>query len=338
MAESDGRLNYRRVRSSASRVTETESESRSEPAKCEHCGGESPAGSRFCANCGHALAKIQDCPQCHAHITSGADICERCGTWILRGQCKFCLSEVAEDASFCGECGNPQAGIICPKCGSLSIFDFCKRCDIPLSQQGREQVAIAKADPAHKGLLASLQELVALDEQTDVNLAMVNPSNTVADAVKEQLIQMRRIRERTTLPTGAITEEVTQRAELFNAEQRAQIALLESQVQAEEERKRVEAERLRIEAERRRKEQEKRRRRILEEAMRVLHEMSAKTFSSNQEARRHFMSILSALPEEVRQHLTCSGSLRWRCNYANVEHGDPNECGDPSQGGVWLIR
>ena len=77
---------------------------------------------------------------------------------------------------------------------------------------------------------------------------------------------------------------------------------------------------------------------LLEEVGRVLRDMSAKTFSSSQAARRYYMSIISALPEEVRENLSGSGSLRWRCNFANVEHDDPGQCGGPSHGGVWLFR
>ena len=149
---------------------------------------------------------------------------------------------------------------------------------------------------------------------------------------------MRLIRERAAAGTTTTTDKVSHRKALFSAEQQEQIGMLGAQILAEEERRRLEAERLRSEAERRRKEEEERRKKLREQVEKVLREMSAKTFSSNQAARRYYMSIISAFPEGVRQHLSCSDSLRWRCNFANCEHSDPGECADPSKGGVWLIR
>ena len=78
------------------------------------------------------------CPQCGHPTRKDADICENCGFWLLESLCKFCYTPLEKGAAFCHECGNPVAGIPCPQCGRLSIFDFCPHCNIPLSQQAHQ--------------------------------------------------------------------------------------------------------------------------------------------------------------------------------------------------------
>lgn len=338
MSASDHRVNYRKEQTIDAKKTDGERESDSASSKCQRCGQINPAGSRFCSECGNGIAGAPTCQNCHTSAQPGADICERCGTWLLRGKCKFCLAEVAEDNAFCGFCGNPQAGIACPRCGILSIFDFCRKCDIPLSREAHEQATRAKADPAQQELLAVLQEIAAIDGRIEAGRDAASQPSAASGSEKNQFLQMRLVRERAASESIVRTDNVPHRKALFSADQQEQIGLLGAKIHAEEERKRMEAERLRVEAERRRKEEEERRMKLLEEVGRVLRDMSAKTFSSSQAARRYYMSIISALPEEVRENLSGSGSLRWRCNFANVEHDDPGQCGGPSHGGVWLFR
>ncbi len=47
---------------------------------CSACGRENPSGSRFCLECGTALALR--CPQCDAEIPSGAKFCNQCGVHV----------------------------------------------------------------------------------------------------------------------------------------------------------------------------------------------------------------------------------------------------------------
>ncbi|MBV8596489.1 MAG: zinc-ribbon domain-containing protein, partial [Candidatus Eremiobacteraeota bacterium] len=39
-----------------------------------------PAGSKFCPNCGSAVAVAGQCPNCHAQNAPGAKFCANCGT------------------------------------------------------------------------------------------------------------------------------------------------------------------------------------------------------------------------------------------------------------------
>src|ERR1039458_8861159 len=46
--------------------------------RCPACGGETPDGKRFCANCGGPLAAL--CARCGAELLSGKPFCADCGT------------------------------------------------------------------------------------------------------------------------------------------------------------------------------------------------------------------------------------------------------------------
>ncbi|MBA3243946.1 MAG: AAA family ATPase, partial [Actinobacteria bacterium] len=47
---------------------------------CPHCGAESAAGARFCAQCGAAVAR--GCTGCGAELVPGAKFCAQCGTAV----------------------------------------------------------------------------------------------------------------------------------------------------------------------------------------------------------------------------------------------------------------
>jgi membrane protease subunit (stomatin/prohibitin family) len=47
---------------------------------CAKCQAQIPAGSKFCPNCGSAVAVAGQCPNCHAQVASGAKFCPNCGT------------------------------------------------------------------------------------------------------------------------------------------------------------------------------------------------------------------------------------------------------------------
>ncbi len=48
--------------------------------RCPACGGETPDGKRFCANCGGSLAA--QCASCGAELLSGKPFCANCGTLV----------------------------------------------------------------------------------------------------------------------------------------------------------------------------------------------------------------------------------------------------------------
>lgn len=89
-----------------------------------------PSGSK-CFNCGST--------------TGVGDFCESCGTWLHPGCCRFCYAHLDPGARFCGDCGNDQTGIECPRCHVRSFFDFCSLCYEPLTERAGEEVKHALA-------------------------------------------------------------------------------------------------------------------------------------------------------------------------------------------------
>ncbi len=291
----------------------------------------------FCAECGKSLLAPTTCPECKAATKPGADICEACGTWLLPGQCMFCSAPVGGNQAYCGTCGNPVAGIPCPGCGKKSIFDFCRTCAIPLSSQAQQLVLAASNDPAQQEIATLLEELheLQLAAKTAEGAGKEPAKHEVG--VDDQLAKMKLARAMLSAP-GAPQYVKAQSKSLLSDQQKKQINQLGDQIIREEERQRLEKERLRLEAERKRLEQEERRRKVQEQVNQALSRLEGKTFSSSQDARRYFMTLVSALPEEAMHALNASGRLRWRCHAYSCEHDSPAECGDPSQGGIWLIR
>jgi membrane protease subunit (stomatin/prohibitin family) len=51
-------------------------------ATCASCGTANPAGAKFCANCGTALAQARFCAECGAELVPGAKFCANCGTAV----------------------------------------------------------------------------------------------------------------------------------------------------------------------------------------------------------------------------------------------------------------
>ena len=303
---------------------------------CPSCGHGNADSAMFCAECGHSLHAPTTCPECNAAAKPGADICEVCGTWLLPGQCKFCSEHIGEGQEYCGTCGNPVAGIQCPGCGKRSYFDFCKTCAIPLSSQAHQLALAALEDPEQRELATLLEELHELqfEGKAASNVSMVSAAPAVV--VDDQIARMRLARAALSAHSAPQYVKVQPKS-LFSDQQKEHINQLGDQIIQEEERQRLEKERLRLEAERKRQEQEERRRKVQEQVNQALSRLAGKTFSSSQEARRFFMAMVSALPEEATHALNSSGRLRWRCHAYSCEHDSPAGCSAPSQGGIWLI-
>lgn len=310
---------------------------------CPSCTHENDSSALFCEECGNALKQPANCPKCSATTRPRADICEVCGTWLLKGQCMFCYAHIDEDQAFCGECGNSASGIPCPRCGELSIFDFCKSCGIPLSIQAKEMVQETAKDPL-------FQEMASLIEQLDLSSITESKSAPIeTDLVAnkkdhyEQVLRLKEYRESQFKSATQHRPKSVPKA-LFSNDQKERISQLNEEVAQEEERRKIEEERRRQEEERKRREaeehrrqEEERRRKLQEQFNDVMHKLSGKTFSSHQEARRFFMNIIAGLPEDIVRKMTDRG-MGWRCNFATCVHDSPGDCADPSQGGVWLIR
>lgn len=309
---------------------------------CRSCQHPNPDGAAFCEECGLALAEPLRCEKCQSAVLPGADICEACGSWLLSGQCIFCYAPMLEGESYCAECGNPAEGLVCPQCAQPSIFDFCKSCGLPLSEQARGAVSQRARDPAMQavaGLAASYAVLDAAPLQTRAVGATHDDDRALRDAAAALRTYRDSIRD-TPAPGPARKAP----ADLLSATQRARIGQLNDAIaeetrrrEEEAERQRLEAERQRIEAQHQREQALRRQRELRDQLLAELRKFAGKTFWSHQEARRFSMSLLSGLPPELLADLKRSG-LGWCCNAYDCIHAAPSECADPSKGGVWLLR
>lgn len=255
----------------------------------------------------------------------------------------FCYAHIDEDQAFCGECGNSTSGIPCPRCGELSIFDFCKSCGIPLSIQAKEMVQETAKDPLFQEMASLIEQLgsspITESESAPIKADLV----TIQKDHDDQVLRLKEYRESLSNPAMQHKPKPVPKA-LFSNDQKERISQLNEEVAQEEERRKIEEERRRQEEERKRREAEERRRqeeerqrKLQEQFNDVMRKHSGKTFSSSQEARRFFMNIIAGLPEEFVRKMTDRG-MGWRCNFATCVHDSPGDCADPSQGGVWLIR
>lgn len=325
---------------------------------CPKCHYANETGATFCEECGASLHQPAPCPHCGAPARPRADICEVCGEWLLKGQCKFCYAPIDDDEVFCGECGNPVAGIQCAKCGKLSIFDFCKTCGIPLSVQAKQMVQETAMNPASQEIALLFEQISGIGapiSTSDIETVQItiDPISTRMPH-EDQALQLKAYREASHISVNEHKPKSATKT-LFSSHQKKRISQLNEEVAQEEERRRIEEERRKQEEERKRREAEERRRqeeeqrrqeeerrrererRLQEQFNAAMNQLRGKTFSSNQEARRYFMSIIAGLPEELAAKITNRG-IAWRCNAYNCVHDSPSGCADPSRGGVWLLR
>ena len=146
---------YKREETQKTKVRDAEATEDS--SECPKCGATLPENADTREPCGHDSRSARCCPKCGSALPEGADICESCGEWLLPGQCKFCYAPLEEGAKFCAECGNPVDGIECPQCHNLSYFDFCKYCDIPLTEQARQAIEELRDSEEVRELVDALQ-------------------------------------------------------------------------------------------------------------------------------------------------------------------------------------
>ncbi len=239
------------------------------------------------------------CSACNTPAKPGADICESCGHWLLEGKCNFCYADFKRDQKFCGNCGNPPAGITCRNCGMLSHFDFCPKCSTALSK---------KAAPSLQALLdspevQSLKNLVqAVHLQKPRSTA---PTANQLNQLNAYLKNSPSARKPQVNTFGFTGDNKDFSKELENSEQ--------SMMKIAEENKVIDDSLLKAK----------------------IKELQEKVFSDNQAARLYYTSIKLMLPELK----SCSSFLGWKCNYANfIHYAGPSDCACPGMGGHWICK
>jgi hypothetical protein len=221
------------------------------------------------------------------------------------------------EAGFCLECGNPKDGIPCPTCHTLSIFDFCTTCGIPLTESAQAVFELAKTDPDAKEMATAIQQAAGIEAEL---------------AKLEALIQSK------PEPVFAKPQERTGR---FSESRMAAILKTDKNIDAaasrKEEEERKAKEMARIQEEQKKLEEisdakklkealEKQKQEAIEAAQAALKKLKNKQFLTQQEARKFF---------NARRPPNASG---WLCNFTNTVHPEgPNACDEPHHGGYWYI-
>jgi hypothetical protein len=99
---------------------------------CPQCQTVSPAGTKFCVKCGHALSR--ECPKCHYTLPSTARYCHQCGTDIEAYLQEQALQEKAkqerENRWVREYLARGFEKVVCPSCrGEKGIWtDVCPEC------------------------------------------------------------------------------------------------------------------------------------------------------------------------------------------------------------------
>jgi len=282
---------------------------------CPNCGASIPEGALFCPECGVNLNIPAFCPNCGAKTSPGADICPACKTWLLEGQCKFCYTELAPDAVFCPECGNPKDGIQCPDCGALSIFDFCTKCGKPLTEGAALALEYAKDDPDAHDMVAAIEQTVTIEAELAKLEVLINaepPAKPAPPPVRKSLFSDQQ------LLSIMKTSENREGAVLRRAEEDKRAE--ETARMHEEQKRQTEINKAKVLKETLEKQKEK----AIATAESAKTKFRNKTFATHQGARRFHNAM--------RPYRT-SG---WLCNFTNTVHFDgPNGCDQPGLGGYW---
>lgn len=122
--------------------------------KCTSCGAENPDESRFCTECGTALAAVPGeaatCAGCGAPLPAGAKFCVACGRPAGGGMepsCPACGTPVPAGSQFCTHCGARLAGQPAdqPASAATPALDaaaaaYVRQVEARLGQAGFEQI------------------------------------------------------------------------------------------------------------------------------------------------------------------------------------------------------
>lgn len=248
-----------------------------------------------CRNCGHQTAP-------------GADICEHCGVWQLVGQCCFCYAPVRQGQMYCGSCGNPPEGKPCPNCGTRSIFDFCPKCESPVSKGAPEFLDQVKNMPEVVEILQQMADIEAREAKND----------PTAPTVPDWLSKLSNYEKQFDTKASVSTQHIEKASGFAFKSDNKDVSDSLNSMQSNKGTDALAA----IEAQR-------------AEIKKKIADLQNRAFSSNQQARAFSTSIAIALPR-LRVTTTHGTSGNWICNFAGVLHSGPSDCECPSMGGHWV--
>jgi len=264
----------------------------------QECSQEEPTPSAICPNCG-------------TNVASAADLCEKCGEWLLKGKCNFCYGDVVPDQKFCAKCGNSPHGIVCKDCGVVSHFDFCPQCHKPLTEMATDAIKEIKQSK-------EFQELMSIQKEE------APPQEGISDQSQQEVAQVE-------ADSRTLEKQAPTRSFVLND---ASHGRLEQNIRAIEESRGAvvnAATKLQVDKQEREAQKQKKEAQVL----RLLEEAKQKKFANNQEARRFFGALMITLPAVI----TSKVPIGWHCNAYGCTHPDgPQGCANPSAGGTWLYE
>ncbi len=295
---------------------------------CKNCGYNNEPGAKFCAECGANLSGVLACPNCGSGVSPEADICEACGTWLLEGKCCFCYAELSENEKFCPECGNPTDGITCPNCGTHNIFDFCKKCNTPLTEAAHEELKKINENPYFQSLIKLGEELDYLS-QDDVDEVELQKQIAEAErqiAIEKQKFEEAQKKEEQIQMMMRLEQYSNKATQGKRQEENKKPSEPPKQFISDTHLKTIERAKQTLQnAEQRKTDRANKERQLQQE----FNKMAQLTFETSQEARRFFNA--------TKPRLYPAKPKYWVCNYANYEHPDgPAGCAEPRLGGYWI--
>ena len=166
------------------------------------------------------------CFHCGANISLTAEICTSCGRPVNPNICTFCGNPMEMDDLFCGECGNPRKGIVCPECGTLNFRSFCRNCNHPLNPMAQDEMEKAAKDPTFQQICEVQKQIVELEEQLNADYQLPE-QQTTNDQHPEQFEQS----EQSTQPNST-PDTLNQLSEEYDAKVQEMNKMLSSMMPA----------------------------------------------------------------------------------------------------------
>ncbi|MFH0736881.1 MAG: hypothetical protein V1773_19695 [bacterium] len=297
---------------------------------CFMCGYKNEINAKFCEECGAGLSGEQKYPNCNSDVYEGADICEVCGEWLLKGKCKFCYAELKGNEKYCEECGNPTEGIVCSTCGTHNFFDFCKKCNTPLTEAALEEIENVNSNPFFQNIFNLCEEVYNLDTNEEQNLAELQQQIIVAE--RKIAEEQKRFEEAENKEKQV--QKMIKLEQFFNKSNTEERKVTKNEPTitkrfiSDDHLKMIERAKQNITGYRQRivaKDNKQR------EMQAELNKMAQLTFCTGQEARRFFNAAKPKLyPDKPKKYL-------WECNFVHYKHHGPHECSQPQLGGQWVV-
>lgn len=286
--------------------------------RCPKCNAIIEEHFQFCPECGTPLQNL--CPNCKKPLRSvSSELCENCGEWLLKNQCRFCYASITENDSFCPNCGLPTNGIECPKCKTKSFFHFCKNCNEPLTEFAFQMIKKLQDNSFKLEEMKENKEinflnnqearayyqaqLYLLKKELQLNDQSINESQIIK---KQENLNEKEILEQYKEYISKTEQKKEEKKILFTKDQIKKIfekgEEIKKEIERIEEEKKKEEERKKLEEERKRKEE-----------------------------------IRKEIEKEIKRRIP----IGWICNAYRTFHPAPGffyECADPSKGGRWVFE